>query len=376
MSSLKEFATARKLDPCPSGSSPGSLSQLSKSTVETPAKELGVHFRTKPLEDDRLSPQLDPSRTPVQHTGTKPFAEQTSPVNYQGNQISGFMPASHLTPSALSEATPHGVSLSVERAASKLAQFKRKSVGQDKSERHVFKGMESISDFTPRNGGNVLSSKRNEVNEDKKFVNQVSVGKVDFNHASENHSNEQLSYSPVLFATPQSSPSPSPVKQEFDTYKPVEREVRTDVNSSNTNSFCNTSSHAKTVENGYSDLSKSSIQVSKDISDFEESGGQGFAVKEIPCEVKEESKPRDFLDEVETDFPLDKSELANRYVDSNVGAKKCFDGKNCKSEMPSNVRQGRRKSSRLRRSSNGTGCTEKEQKEVCEVSLSLFRFSL
>ena len=356
MSSLKEFATARKLDPCPSGSSPGSLSQLSKSTVETPAKEQGVHFRTKPLEDDRLSPQLDPSRTPVQHTGTKPFAEQTSPVNYQGNKISGFMPASHLTPSALSEATPHGVSLSVERAASKLAQFKRKSVGQDKSERHVFKGMESISDFTPRNGGNVLSSKRNEVNEDKKFVNQVSVGKVDFNHASENHSNEQLSYSPVLFATPQSSPSPSPVKQEFDTYKPVEREVRTDVNSSN--------------------KSKSSIQVSKDISDFEESGGQGFAVKEIPCEVKEESKPRDFLDEVETDFPLDKSELANRYVDSNVGAKKCFDGKNCKSEMPSNVRQGRRKSSRLRQSSNGTGCTEKEQKEVCEVSLSLFRFSL
>ena len=105
-------------------------------------------------------------------------------------------------------------------------------------------------------------------------------------------------------------------------------------------------------------------------------GGQGFAVKEIPCEVKEESKPRDFLDEVETDFPSDKSELANRYVDSNVGAKKCFDGKNCKSEMPSNVRQGRRKSSRLRRSSNGTGCTGKEQKEVCEVSLSLFRFSL
>ena len=92
--------------------------------------------------------------------------------------------------------------------------------------------------------------------------------------------------------------------------------------------------------------------MSKDISDFEESGGRGFAVKEIPCEVKEESKPRDFLDEVETDFPLDKSELANRYVDSNVGAKKCFD---CKSEMPSNVRQGRRKSSMLRRSSNGTG---------------------
>ena len=89
MSSLKEFATARKLDPCPSGSSPGSLSQLSKSTVETPAKEQGVHFRTKPLEDDRLSPQLDP-RTPVQHTGTKPLAEQTSPVNYQGIKSLGL----------------------------------------------------------------------------------------------------------------------------------------------------------------------------------------------------------------------------------------------------------------------------------------------
>lgn len=133
--------------------------------------------------------------------------------------------------------------------------------------------MELIFDFILRNGGNVLLSKCNEVNEDKKFVNQVLVGKVDFNYVSENYLNEQLFYFFVLFVMFQFSFLFLLVKQEFDMYKLVEREVRIDVNFLNMNFFCNILSYVKIVENGYSDLSKSLIQVLKDISDFEELGG-------------------------------------------------------------------------------------------------------
>lgn len=367
MSSLKEFATARKLDPCPSSSSPSSLSQLSRSTVETPAKEQGIYSRTKPLEDHSLSPLLDPKRTPIQHTSTKPYVKQTSSVNNQGNQLVGFMPASNLTPSVFPEATSHGVTLSVERAASKLAQFKRETVGQGKSERHVFNGMTSVSDLKPINGVNISSSKHYEINEHKKIGNQASGGEVRVNHANGNPTNEQLSYSPVLFATPLSSPSPSPVKQEFDAFKPVKGEKRTNVNSSNMNSSCHVLNYVKPVGNGPTNLSKTSISMSNETNDFGELVSQGFVEEEKPCKANEESKPRDFLDEVETNFPQRKSELANGSVNSNEGEGKSADRKECKSEIPSNVRQGRRKSSRLRRSSNGTGNTGKEQKEACEV---------
>ena len=47
MSSLKEFASARKLEPCPSNTSP-TLSQLSISSVETPVKQEIVHVDMKP----------------------------------------------------------------------------------------------------------------------------------------------------------------------------------------------------------------------------------------------------------------------------------------------------------------------------------------
>ncbi|KAM7443565.1 Fanconi anemia group J protein [Porites harrisoni] len=47
MSSLKEFASARKLEPCPSNTSP-TLSQLSVSSVETPVKQEIVHVDRKP----------------------------------------------------------------------------------------------------------------------------------------------------------------------------------------------------------------------------------------------------------------------------------------------------------------------------------------
>ena len=47
MSSLKEFASARKLEPCPSNTSP-TFSQLSVSSVETPVKQEIVHVDRKP----------------------------------------------------------------------------------------------------------------------------------------------------------------------------------------------------------------------------------------------------------------------------------------------------------------------------------------
>ena len=432
MSSLKEFAAARKLDPCPSTNSPGSVSQLSRSTVETPAMERSVHTNTKPLEDHTLSPPIDskenqdsvftleqnlhckpsfqrtdtnqstaqPSlaaqgnsvterglgpnahcRTPVQRTSTKPFAEQPSLANSQGNQLAGFMPSSHLIPSGVPEAfTSKSVSFSVERAASKLIKFKRESVDQDKSERKVFNGMTLVLDFKPVNGSNVARMKCNEMKVDERVVNQSSSGEVSKNPENEKLSNEQSSSSPLLFATPQSSPSPSPVKLELNSFKPVQGEERAGLNTPNLNLFCHTSSEVKTVGSGDSNRSKSSISASKK----GESGSQ--VIVETTFEEKEESKPRDILDDLKENFPQEKAGLANCWQTTlpkierdadlkestkkdlvNLSSKRGAHTSSSASEVPINVRQGQRKSTRRRRSLNSTVSTKKEEKEASEV---------
>ena len=498
MSSLKEFACARKKEPCPSNTSPISTSQLSMSTVETPVKEQSVYADAKPpvehtpladfqgnqtggftLEQNVHSPiplqhtdakpsvehnrqanaQTNPAgvstleqnshyATSFQHTGAKPsvectllgnargkpvgdFAleqnvhcatsfqrttarpsfEQRSLATAQRNQISGFTPSSNLLRSCVSDVASKSMSFSAERVASKLDKFKRKSGDQDGNERKVFNGMTLVLDFKPVNGANLLTAKCNELKVDGKMQSQASDCAVKKNPESENVSREQLSSSPLLFGTPQSSPSSSPVKQEVNSFTPAQCEERTSLNTSNLNLVHEEASAIKSVENGERNLDDNSISTLKKGDEFwesslvEEAGSQGFVTPrklfkskedgtcppghgEHANEIKEEKKPRDILDDVKENISHEKAELENclqtttpkveRNVDSKESVqkgktnltKRSDRSSNSAPEMSSNVRQGRRRSIRLRRSSNSTGKTKKEEKDACEVGVS------
>lgn len=531
MSSLKEFASARKKEPCPANTSPYSASQLSRSSVETPVKEQSVHADIKPFvehtplpdfrgnqpggvtleqsvtcatsfqcSDARPSEEsmsLDNAHgnpvggftvghsvhcaTPLQRTETKPSVEpvqlgnaqgnpvggftleqsvhcaislprtetkpsvesiqlgnaQGNPVggltlehgvhcttplqrtkpsakqrsfgNMQGNQTPGFTPSSNLIRSAVSGVNSKDLSFNAERVASKLDKFKRKNVDDDGSEREVFNGKTLVLDFKPINGVNFVTVKSNELKVDGKTESQASDCALKKKPESEPLAREQLS-SPLLFATPQSSPSPSPVKQELNSIAPGEGEERTSLNSSNLNLGGDEPSAIKSVGNGECNLGNNSITLSKKDDDFgksssvENTRAQGFVIVKKLFKSKdadttapghgghgnefgEEKKPRDIVDDVKGNFSHEKPELDDylqatapndRNVDSKEIAKEDVlnlwssskrSERTCNSvsEMPSNVRLGRRRSTRLRRFSNSSRSTKEEEKEACEV---------
>ena len=546
MASLKEFAYARKKEPCPAIISPSSLSQLSRSTVETPAKEQSIHTDTKPpiyltsqgnhaggftleqsvhfatpLQRTDAKPTAEPfsvdkaqgspslanaqgnlslanaqvnltggftqnvhratlvqrtdarmpseertvlanghskpvrdgtldqnvhyatpfqrsdtkpsvkhippanvqgnqvggftleqnvqCSTPVQGTVTKPSVVQRSAAYTQGNQIAGFTPSSSLLQSSVSDVASTSLSFNAERVASKLDKFKRKSDDQDGKERKVFNGMTLVLDVKPVNGTNLLSPKSNELKVDAKMEKQVSdcVTTVQKNPESEKLSREQLASSPLLFGTPQSSPSSSPVKQELNSFTPDQREEKTGLRSSKEDLGREEASAVKSIENGESNLDNNSICTSKKGDDFcepslvENASGQGFVparklfkVKEPGAsvtdrgdhgnEVNEEKKSRDFLDDVKENFSNDKADLKHCLqttapkIECNVDSEENVQkgtmnvaersdlSSNGVPEISSNVRQGRRRSNRLRRSSKSTGNTRKEEKDACD----------
>jgi len=521
MSSLKEFASARKREPCPANTSPCSVSQLSRSSVETPVKEQNVHADVKPsvehislldnrgnqtggvtleqnvhadvkpfeeharlpdnqenqtgrvtleqsdlcatpsqCSDARPSVELTNAHgnlagrfrldhsgncgTPLQSTDSKPSVEskhvgkvqgnpgdgftlehsahsttpfqriipsakQRSLSNMQGNQTSGFTPSSNLIQPAFSGVTSKGLSFNAERVASKLDKFKRKNVDVDGSERKVFNGMTLVLDFKPVNGENFVTVKSNELKVDGKMESQESDSALKKKPESDPLAREQMS-SPLLFATPQSTPSPSPVRQEMNWMIPREGEERTSLNSSKLNLGVEEPNAIKNVGNGEGSLGNCSITLSKKGGDFgkssllENTGVQGYvAVKELlkskeadanapghggdGNELNSEKKPRDILDDVKEDFSHEKAGLENRlqtkapHVDRNTESKEAVkEGVlnlssssrrserpcNSVSEMPSNVRLGRRRSTRLRRFSNSSKSTREEEKAASE----------
>lgn len=495
MSSLKEFASARKKEPCPANTSPCSVSQLSRSSVETPVKEQSVHTDIKPsvehtpLPDNRRNqaggvtleqsvlcatpfrcrdsrPAVEPSNVhgnlaggftldhsdncaaPLQRIDTKPSVESiqqgnaqgnlvdgftlehshhsTTPSqcvrptakqrllgNMQGNQTSGFTPSSNLIQSAVSDVSSKGLSFNAQRAASKLEKFKRKNVNVEANERKVFNGMTLVLDFKPVNGETFVTAKSNELKVDGKMESQESDCALK-KPESETLAREQLS-SPVLFATPQSSPSPSPVKQDLNSTG--EGKERTSLNSSNLNLGAEEPSAFKSVVNGGGNLVKNSITLSKKGGDFGQSSllenavGQGFVAAKKLFKLREadtsssgrgghgdqfnpEKKPRDILDDVNENLSRGKAGLEDcvqatapnvvRNTESKENAKEGVQNlassskrseRSCNgvSEMPSNVRLGRRKSTRLRRFSNSSRGTKEEEKEVFEVSVSPFQ---
>ena len=492
MSSLKEFASARKKEPCPANTSPCSVSQLSRSSVETPVKEQSVHTDIKPfvthtpLPDNRRNqtggvtleknvlcatpsqcsdarPSAEPSNAhgnlaggfTLEHSGNcatplrlidtkpavesiqqgnaqgnlgdgfalehshnsttplhyvKPSAKQRSPSNMQGNQTSGFTPSSNLIQSAVSDIGSKGLSFNAQRVASKLDKFKRKNVNVEGNERKVFNGMTLVLDFKPAHGENFITVKSNELKVNGKMESQETDCALK-KPESETLVREQMS-SPVLFATPQSSPSPSPVKQELNSLG--EGKERTSLNSSNLNLGAEEPSAFKSVGNGEDNLVSDSVTLPKKGGDFgqfsllENTVGQGFVAPKKLFKLREadtsssgrgghgnqfnpEKKTRDILDDVNENLSHGKARLedcvqttAPNVVDNAESKENAKGGvlnlpspkrseRSCNSvsEMPNNVRLGRRKSTRLsRRFSSGSRSTKEEEKEVFEVGVS------
>ena len=340
----------------------------------------------------------------------KPSAKQCSLNNMQGNQTSGFTPSSNLIQSAVSDVSSKGLSFNAERVASKLDKFKRQNVDVDRTERKVFNGMTLVLDFKPVNGENCVTVKSNELKVDGKMESPESDWALKKNPESETLAREQMS-SPVLFATPQSSPSPSPVKQELISITPPEGKESTSLNSPNLNLDAEEPTAIKSIANGDGNLVNNSITFAKNGGDFgkspllENTGGQGFAaVKKLfksreaatsapghrghGNELNSEKKPRDILDDVKENSSHENAKLKDclqttaPHVDRNAESKEIAEegaldlssfskrserSCNSVSEMPSNVRLGRRRSTRLRRFSNSSRSTKDEGNEVSEV---------
>lgn len=482
MSSLKEFASARKKEPCPANTSPCSVSQLSRSSVETPGKEQSVDTNIKPSVDNQgnqtggvkleqsvhadLKPYVEISSLPdtrgnqtggvaLEHSGNcatplkrtdikpsvepkylgnvqgkpgdgftlehslhstlipfkyiKPSAKQCSLGNMQGSQTSGFAPSSNLIQSPVSAVNSKGQFFDAERVASKLDKFKRQNGDVDGSERKVFNGLTLGLDFKPVNGENLVTAKSNELRVDGMKI-QESDCVLKKKPESEPLTREQMS-SPVLFATPQSSPSLSPVKQELKS--PLEGKERIILNSSNLNLWAEEPTAIQKVENVEGNLGNNSITLSKKGGDFgksplEEDRGvvavkRLFKSKEAVAnalghgghgdELDSEKKPRDILDDVKENLSREKAGLENclqttvpSVVRNAESKENAMEGvlslssslnrseRSCHSvsEMPSNVRLGRRRSTRLRRFSNSSRNTKEEDKEVFEVRVNLF----
>lgn len=400
---------------------------LSRRTLETPAKEepsLGYNPTTQahtiprggftPVQSthfDTKAENLNGGFTPVQgvHTDRKP--SHTPLANAQGNPNSGFTPAT----SNASGVTPKNLIFNVNRSVEGL---KMTSVDQGQKERKVFNGMTLVLDNSPVNGFSLTPIKSTELKTDDKVENQVSHSALKKNPESETLSEEQLSSSPVLFATPSTTPSPSPVKQEPNPFKFSQGEDRTDVNSTNLDVDGHEPCETKVVTNQENNLGEDSVDTSNKIkSDYivEPSLSKGNITgtlladvdnkietslvvdkgnencvpsrklfrsrksvasvsdrEERGVEAQEEKKPRDLLDDLKDDSAMEestgvenKNSLAEPKVECDVYSKGVAAKK--MSEVPSNVRQSKRRSTRLRRSSLSTGNAKKRQEETKEV---------
>ena len=496
MSSLKEFASARKLEPCPSTISPTSLSQLSRTTIETPAKDDSVHNGTKPVEHTILgrnqlnsfggftpgktvhtnqlsrSTVYTPAKEETVHTDTKPNVEHTARNRTQINPNGGFTVASsintnpnggltpgqnihtNIKPSVTynhednSHVIPNGALTPLENVHTKVfkppiahtslantqgnpndsctpsqmtnssfssitpkvlflnkEKNKLTSMEQGKKEKKVFNGMTLVLDYNPVSGFSLTPMKCSEQKSDVKVEHQAADCAANKNPEIETLSDEQLSSSPVLFTTPNSTPSTSPVTQEKNVFKFSQGENRTGLNSSN----LNLSPEASENDVGKCDVGTSSA---KDDTIIEESltkvntliesslatdaGNQNCVPprmlfnsrktageEKLVEEAREEKKLCNLLDDVNENIALKKAadqgnslQSAGSKVEGCINPKvvmPCFKrtGRASKNtcEVPSNVRQATRRSSRLQRSSNSTGDTKKKQEKTKEVRI-------
>ena len=489
MSSLKEFASARKLEPCPSNTSP-TLSQLSVSSVETPVKQEIVHVDRKPdvghtplgqtqlnrsggfiTEQNVHTGQLSretlntPTKEGSVHTTVK-LTEVYTPLGRNqfnseqyvhgvhfnrstsetSNEIlnGASTPASNIStlstlsrkhsPLAIAQVNPNGstltpsvtcnaqanaeaVSNSVITSAKnvnfkpntaqvqtqnkvnvlftpsqppnsspasvnpKVLVFRKgENVNQGTKERKDFNGMTLVPDYNPTNGFTLTPVKCSEPKTDAKVENQEPMRVANKDPESETLSEEQLSSSPVLFTTPHSTPSSSPVQQESNPFKFSQTEKNTtDVNSSCLDLVRNKQSE-KNLEKQNTFLGNDSVDSCKKEDEFtgpstgksenavEAALADGGNFNEPTLTVKKE-KPRDFLDDVKGNLTAGQEsslQLVEPKVESGIQTNVVTSSGHCElaskenvSEVQTNVRQATRRSTRIRRSSNSSGNTKK-----------------
>ena len=489
MSSLKGFASARKLEPCPSNTSP-TLSQLSISSVETPVKQEIVHVDMKPdvghtplgqtqlnrsggfiteqnVHTGQLSREtLDtPTKEGSVHTtvklaevytqlGRNQFnSEQYVHVDHFNrstlqtpNEIlnGASTPASNIStfsslsrkhsPLAIAQVNPNGSTLTPSVTCNaqangeavsnsvitsvknvnfkpntaqvqtqnkvnvlftpfqppnsspasvnpKVLVFKKgENVNQGTKERKDFDGMTLVLDYNPTNGFPLTPVKCSELKTDAKVENQEPMRVANKDPESETLSEEQLSSSPVLFTTPHSTPSSSPVQQESNQFKFSQTEKNTtDVNSSCVDLVRNKQSE-KNLERQNTFLGNDSVDSCKKEDEFTgpSSGKSENAVEvalanggnfnEPSLTVKKET-PRDFLDDVKGNLMACQEsslQLVEPKVESGIQTNVVTSSGHCElaskknvSEVQTNVRQATRRSTRTRRSSNSSGNRKK-----------------
>ena len=497
MSSLKEFASARKLEPCPSNTSP-TLSQLSVSSVETPVKQEIVHVDKKPdvghtplgqtqlnrsggfiTEQNVYTGQLSretldtPTKEGSIHATVK-LAEVNTPLGRNQfnseqcvhvdhfnsstletpNEIlnGASTPASNIStfsslsrkhsPLAIAQVNPNGstltpsvscnaqvnaeaVSNSVITSAKnvnfkpntaqvqtqnkvnvlftpsqppnsspasvnpKVLVFRKgENVNQGTKERKDFNGMTLVLDYNLANGFTLTPVKCSELKTDAKVENQKPIRVANEDPESETLSEEQLSSSPVLFTTPHSTPSSSPVQQESNQFKFSQTEKNTtDVNSSCLDLVRNKQSE-KNLEKQNTFLGNDSVDSCKKEDEFsgpslgksenavERALANGGNFNEPSLTVKKE-KPRDFLDDVKGNMTAGREsslQLVEPKVESGIQTNVLMSSRESEltskenvSEVQTNVRQATRRSTRIRRSSNSCGNTKKTPQLTSKV---------
>ena len=484
MSSLKGFASARKLEPCPSNTSP-TLSQLSISSVETPVKQEIVHVDMKPdvghtplgqtqlnrsggfiteqnVHTGQLSREtLDtPTKEGSVHTTIK-LAEVYTPLGRNQFNSEQYVHADYFNKSTLE--TPNEIlngastptsnistfsSLSRKHSPLSIAQYPNGSTlttsvtcnaqanaeavsnsvitsaknvnfkpntaqvqtqnkvnvlftpsqppnsnpasvnpkvlvfkkGQNVNQRKDFNGMTLVLDYNPANGFTLTPVNCSELKTDAKVENQEPIRVANKDPESETLSEEQLSSSPVLFTTPHSTPSSSPVQQESNQFKFSQTEKNTtDVNSSCVDLVRNKQSE-KNLERQNTFLGNDSVDSCKKEDEFtghslgksenavEAALANGGNFNEPSLTVKKE-KPRDFLDDVKGNLMASQEsslQLVEPKVVSGIQTNVLMSSRDGElaskenvSEVQTNVRQATRRSTRIRRSSNSSGNTKK-----------------
>ena len=397
---------------------------LNNSSVETLASAQVVHTESKPslehtapskaeilsnagftqgqschnsIKTELANPQGDTNdlSTPGQtiHADRKPSVECAQLANAHGNP-SGFTASTEVT-SSFSGVTPKSLFFK----AKKNSNADVKNCDQGKIERKALNGMAIVLDYNSVNGFSLTRMECSELKPDGNVDSQTTNCAVKMTTESETLSEEQLQSSPVLFATPSTTPSSSPVKPEpseiqslrsqgFDANKDSVDAVKKDdsnINPSLAKGDNNEATLAKAdnlietalatgVGNQTCFPSRKLFRSKKSLPDVSDREGHGD-------EAQEEKRPRDLLDDVKENIALDgASEHKNSFqstglkvecdIDSNVVtscSKRSERSSKSTSEMPSNVRQTTRRSSRLRRTSVGTGNTKRKPEETSEV---------
>ena len=423
---------------------------LNKSSVEALASPQVVHTESKPsLEHTAPSKAGTLSNAGFTqgqscHNNIKPISVYTVLANPQGNTNGGLTPGQSIhtdrKPSIESaqltnaHGNPRGLTASTEISSSfsgvtlkslffrekKNSNADVKTVDQGTIERKALNGMAMSLDYNPVNGFSLTRMKCSEVKPDGNVDHQATNCAVKMTSESETLSEEQLQSSPVLFATPSTTPSSSPVKTEpnlvsfsqgvnssklnLDGHEPREiqslRSQRIDANEDSVDAVrkgdSNINHSLAKGDNDKAALAKGdnlietllapdggnqpcfpstklfrSKKTVSDVSDREKHGD----------EAQEEKRARDLLDDVKENVALEgASEHKNSLqstgikvecdIDSNVVtscSKRSERSSKSASEMPSNVRQTTRRSSRLRRTSVSTGNTRKKQEDASEV---------